>query len=163
MYHLAQVNIARMRAPLDDLLMAGFVARLEEVNSHADGSPGFVWRLQTAEGDATALRPYADGLILINLSVWSSLEDLRVFTYSGQHREVMSRRREWFERFDGAYVALWWVPADHTPSPVEAREHLDYLRAHGPTAYAFTFAQPAPPPDQAGVRLVLGEPATCSL
>ena len=32
-YHLAQVNIARMRAPLDDPLMAGFVSRLAEINA----------------------------------------------------------------------------------------------------------------------------------
>ena len=51
--HLAQVNIARMKGPLESPVMAGFVARLEEINALADRSPGFIWRLQTGEGNAT--------------------------------------------------------------------------------------------------------------
>ena len=100
-YHLAQVNIARTRAPLDHALLAGFVARLEDINALADASPGFVWRLQTDAGDATALRPYDDDRILFNLSVWATPEDLRAFVYRSAHTEVMRQRKAWFERFDG--------------------------------------------------------------
>src|SRR6266567_4452424 len=112
-YQLAQVNIARMLAPLTDPIMAGFVARLDDINALADGSPGFVWRLQTEEGDATALRPYEDDRIIVNLSVWASLDD--------------------------HFIALWWVPASHIPSVEEAKERLEYLREHAETPYAFSF------------------------
>ena len=109
--HLAQVNIARMKAPLEDPLMAGFVARLDDINALADRSPGFVWRLQTDAGDATYLRPYGDDRILVNLSVWQTIEDLQAYVYRSAHAEVLRQRHDWFERFEGAYVALWWVPA----------------------------------------------------
>jgi hypothetical protein len=146
---LAQVNIARMRAPLDDPLLAGFVARLEEINALADSMPGFVWRLQTDGGDATALRPYADDRILFNLSVWKTPEQLRDFVYRSMHVDVMRQRKSWFERFDGMYYALWWVPADHIPSIEEAKERLEYVRTHGETAYSFSFTRLFPPPGSA--------------
>ena len=120
-FHLAQVNIARLRAPIDDPLLAGFVARLDDVNALADAAPGFVWRLQTDAGNATALRPYDDDRILFNLSVWESPERLRDFVYRSAHVEVMRQRKSWFERFDGPYYALWWVPAGHIPSIDEAK------------------------------------------
>src|SRR5438105_2715768 len=101
MYQLAQLNIARMLAPLIDPQMAGFMAQLDTINALADESPGFLWRLQTAEGDATAIRPYEDNLILVNLSLWASLAELSAFAYKSQHRHVMQRRRQWFEHFDG--------------------------------------------------------------
>jgi hypothetical protein len=145
---LAQVNIARMKAPLEDPLMAGFVGRLDEINALADRSPGFVWRLQTSEGNATYLRPYDDDRILFNMSVWESLEALKAYVYRGPHVEVMRNRKEWFERFEAPYAALWWVPEGHIPSVDEAKKRLEHLSAHGPTPFAFTF-QSAFPPDQA--------------
>ena len=143
--HIAQVNIARMNAPLDDPLMAGFVARLDEVNALADSSPGFVWRLQSAEGNATYLRPYDDDRILFNLSVWLTIEQLKQYVYGSAHARLLRQRREWFERFNGAYAALWWVPADHRPSVDEAKQRLARLAESGPTPFAFTFRQTFPP------------------
>src|SRR5262249_49795930 len=122
--HVAQVNIARMRAPLEDPLMSSFVARLDEINALADSSPGFVWRLQTAEGNATYLRPYDDERILFNLSVWGSLDHLKRYVYYTAHGEVFRSRAAWFERFGGASLALWWVPQGHTPSIDEAKQRL---------------------------------------
>lgn len=151
-FHLAQVNIARMRAPLEDPLMAEFVARLDEVNALADGSPGFVWRLQTDAGDATALRPYDDDRILFNMSVWETPEQLREFVYRGMHVEVMRRRKSWFDRFDGMYYALWWVPLGHIPSIEEAKERLEHLRTQGESAYAFSFRKIFPAPDAAAAE-----------
>jgi hypothetical protein len=147
MYHLAQVNIARMLAALDDPIMAGFVARLEDINVLADASPGFVWRLQSDGGDATSIRVYDDPNIIINMSVWESVEALNSFVYRSVHQGVMRHRREWFERFDGPYLALWWIPAGHVPSPAEGKAALDDLRANGPSPRAFAFARPFPPPD----------------
>ncbi len=141
-WQLAQVNIGRVRGEMTDPIMAEFVARLPEINALADQSPGFVWRLQTEDGDATAVRPYADERILINMSVWADLDALRAYVYRSAHAGVMRRRREWFERFEGVYVALWWVPAGHRPSIEEAVARLAHLEAYGPTAHAFNFAQP---------------------
>ncbi len=146
-YHLAQVNIARMLAPLTDPLMAGFVAELDAINALADNSPGFLWRLQTPEGNATDIRPYADDLILVNLSLWASLADLTTFVYKSQHRQVMQQRQRWFQRFNGPYVALWWVSSGHIPTVEEAKERLSYLSAHGETPHAFSFKKPFPSPE----------------
>jgi len=144
-FQLAQVNIGRARGEMTDPVMAGFVARLADINALADEDPGFVWRLQTEDGDATAVRPYGDTRILINLSVWADLPALRTYVYRSAHVEVMKRRREWFERFDRIFVALWWVPAGHRPSPAEAVARLAHLEQHGPTGFAFTFRDPFGP------------------
>jgi heme-degrading monooxygenase HmoA len=139
--HLAQVNIARLKAPLESAQLAGFVARLDEINAVADRSPGFVWRLQGSEGNATSLRPYDDDRILVNMSLWESLEALRAYVYGSSHRELLKRRGEWFSKFEGAYAALWWVAQGHRPSVDEARKRLAHLSDNGPTPYAFSFKQ----------------------
>jgi hypothetical protein len=144
-FQLAQVNIGRARGEMTEPVMAEFVANLPEINALAERSPGFVWRLQTEDGDATAVRPYEDLRILINLSVWADLLALRAYVYRSAHAAVMRRRREWFERFDRVYVALWWVPAGHRPAVAEAVARLAHLEQHGPTAFAFSFAQPFGP------------------
>jgi hypothetical protein len=141
-FQLAQVNIGQARGEMTDPVMAGFVNRLAEINALADASPGFVWRLQTEDGDATAVRPYADTRILINLSVWADLASLRLYVYRSPHASVMRSRRDWFERFDRVYAALWWVPAGHRPTVAEAIQRLSHLEQHGPTAHSFTFAEP---------------------
>lgn len=141
-YHLAQINIARMKTLLTDPAMAGFVARLDEINALADHSPGFVWRLQSSEGNATSIQPYADERILVNMSVWETLEALRQYVYRSRHAEVLRQRHAWFEKSAQAYTALWWVSAGHHPSLVEAKERLEHLERHGSTPYAFTFQKP---------------------
>lgn len=138
-YHIAQVNIGRVRAPIEDPLMAGFVARFDDLNALADRSPGFVWRLQTSEGNATYFRPYDDDRILMNMSVWETIEALRHYVYRTVHAELLRQRHEWFEKFAGTYTALWWVPAGHRPGIDEARKRLAHLETYGPTEFAFTF------------------------
>jgi heme-degrading monooxygenase HmoA len=133
-----------MRAPLESETMAGFVARLDEINALADRSPGFVWRLQE-NGNATTLRPYDDDRILLNMSVWESLEALREYVYGSAHAELLRSRREWFTAFDGVFAALWWVPAGHMPTIDEARARIDHLESHGPSPTAFTFKTAFPP------------------
>jgi hypothetical protein len=144
-HELAQLNVGRMLAPVESPEIAGFVAELEPINRLADASPGFVWRLQTEQGDATSIRPTEDDLFLINMSVWTSIEALRAFTYSTAHVEVRRRRREWFERLATAHLVLWWVPAGHRPTVEEALGRLDLLRRDGPTPAAFTFRTPFEP------------------
>lgn len=146
MYQLAQINIGRMLGPLDSSVMAGFVALLDEVNALADESPGFVWRLQSSTGNATTLRPFKDEMILVNMSVWESVEALSEFVYRSAHTDVLRRRREWFEKFEGTFTVLWWVQAGHQPTVDEAKERLNHLTEHGPSQQAFTFREPYPAP-----------------
>ncbi|MGW6913355.1 DUF3291 domain-containing protein [Kitasatospora sp. NPDC054939] len=138
--HLAQLNIATLRHPIDDPRTAPFVELLDPVNAAADAAPGFVWRLvEEGTGDATGLRPAGEDVI-VNLTVWESQEALWDFTYRSGHLEVMRRRREWFHRHVDAHLVLWWVPAGHRPTVDEALERLTDLQTHGPSPRAFTFA-----------------------
>ena len=148
-WHLAQVNIATMRAPLEDPLMQRFVDQIDFINALADRSPGFVWRLQTEEGDATAVRAYDDACILFNLSVWESIGALHDYVYRSAHLEVLKDRKQWFEPMQQRHMALWWVPAGHLPSVEEARDRLEHLQKNGPTPQAFTFQRRFAPPDTA--------------
>jgi hypothetical protein len=143
--HLAQVNVAHMRTPLEDPAMAGFVARIEEINALADRSPGFVWRLAADAGSALYLRPYDDDRILFNMSVWRSVEALRDFVYRSAHAQLFRQRHDWFHRFDRSYLALWWVPQGTLPSVDDAKTRLAHLDVHGPTPTAFTFKTTFPP------------------
>ncbi len=138
-YHVAQLNIGRLLAPLDAPEIAEFVAALDPINALADAAPGFVWRLQDDEGNATSFRPFDDDTLLVNLSVWESIDALADFTYRTMHRDVLRRRGEWFTKLAEAHLVLWWVPAGHVPSLQESKERLDTLRAAGPTPEAFTF------------------------
>ena len=175
-HHIAQVNIARMKAPLDDPLMARFAARISEINALADSSPGFIWRLQTTEGDATYLRPYDDDRILFNLSVWETVEALKHYVYRTAHVELLRQRHDWFEKpakgaaapsfqsskdaaalrfaarvseeFGGSSVALWWVPVGHVPGVDEAKKRLAHLDQNGPTQFAFTFQTVVQPDEE---------------
>jgi hypothetical protein len=147
-HHLAQVNIALPVEPLTSPRLTGFVAALEQINALADAAPGFVWRMQTEDGDATAVRGFGDDRLIINMSVWTSLEVLADYVYRGGHVEIMRRRREWFAPLREAYQALWWVPAGHRPAVAEAERRVAHLRARGPSRYAFTFRAPFPAPSE---------------
>ncbi len=138
-FHLAQLNIGRILAPMDSPTMAGFAARLNDINALADNADGFVWRLQSESGNATDIKAFDDDFLLVNMSVWESVEQLRTYTYQTAHAEVMRNRRQWFEPHTEMYFVLWWIPAGHIPTVEEAKERLEHLRAHGETEYAFTF------------------------
>ena len=146
-YELAQLNIGIIRGPIDSPLMAEFVANLEHINALAEASRGFVWRLQTEAGDATAIRPFENENQLVNMSVWRDLDSLRQFVYRSAHADILRRRREWFEKVSEAYMVLWWVPQGHRPSVQEAIAKLETVRSRGASAEAFTFRQTFPPPD----------------
>lgn len=147
-YHLAQINIGRLKAPMDAPETAGFAAALEPINALADGQPGFVWRL-TGEGDnATDIAAFEDPMMILNMSVWEGPEALAAFVYRTGHRDVMRRRAEWFEKME-LFMCLWWAPIGHEPTPAEGIARLEVLRQRGPTAQAFTFREPFPAPDEA--------------
>ncbi len=149
-FHLAQLNIALPREPVDSPLLAEFVAALEPVNAAADAAEGFVWRLQDDDGDATSIKAFGDDRLVVNMSVWESLAALRSFVYSsGPHLDVMRRRREWFEQLGELYLVLWWLPAGRLPTVADAEERLELLRAIGPSPEAFSFRTHFPPPSDA--------------
>lgn len=131
---------------MDGAVMAEFARALEPMNGLAEASPGFVWRLKGDDGDATALRVFDDGQILINLSVWRSVDALRAYTYRSGHAHYVKRRKEWFSPFGRPHYVLWWIPEGHTPTADEAKTRLDAIHAHGPTAQAFTFTDLFDPP-----------------
>jgi len=150
-WHLAQVNIGRLRAPVDDPLITDFVAGLDRINALADLATGFVWRLQTEDGNATAVRPAeGDELLAINMSVWESVEALADYVYRSEHVACIRPRREWFERFGSSYLALWWIPAGTISTVPEAMARIAQLDHQGPTPAAFTFKHRFAPPHQGG-------------
>ena len=151
-FHFSQINVARARAPLEDPILADFIAQLDEINALADRSSGFVWRLQDETGSATDIQVEDDPLLIVNMSVWESQEALFDFVYKSGHMPVLSRRKEWFERLETPSLALWWAPVEILPTLEDGLERLEYLARHGPSARAFTFKSCFPAPRAATDR-----------
>jgi hypothetical protein len=150
-YHLAQLNVGTVRAPINSAELAGFMAGIEPVNAVADAAPGFVWRLEDGDGPgATALRPRGPDFI-VNMSVWESLEALHDYAYKSPHMKVFRDRAKWFVKMDKPHYCLWWIPAGHIPTVAEGRERLEHYQAHGATPYSFWFSQEFPQPADEGV------------
>ena len=147
-HELAQLNIGIIKGPMDSPVMADFAANLDRINALAEGSPGFIWRLKTDDGDATAIRPFEHENILVNMSVWRDVESLNKYVYGSAHVDMMRRRREWFERMQEFFVVLWWVRSGERPSVDDAIAKLELLRSKGPSPEAFTFRQTFGPPDE---------------
>jgi Domain of unknown function (DUF3291) len=145
-FQLAQINIARLIAPIDDPLIAGFVAELDPVNALADSSPGFVWRLKSSEGNATDIAYNDDPFVIVNMSVWASIDALKDYVYASRHLEIFKQRRSWFEKMDKPHYCLWWVPTGHLPTVAEARERLEHYQKHGATPHSFWFSRLYPQP-----------------
>ena len=138
-FHLAQANIAYMRAPMDDPVMADFVARIEALNKLADEASGFVWRLDADEGDDACVALFSGAHVLFNLSVWESVEALEAYVYQSDHIQAVRKRAEWFERPARSPLVLWWIDAGHIPTQQEAEQRFELLWKNGPTEDAFTF------------------------
>jgi len=150
-YHLAQINIARLIAPLDDPKIAEFVAQLEPINAIADKAPGFVWRLQSESGNATDIAYSDDPFVIVNMSVWESIETLREFAYNSNHIKVFRDRAKWFAKAEKPSYCLWWIPVGHIPTVAEGRERLEHYQKNGATPYSFWFSQQFPQPTDEGV------------
>lgn len=138
--HLAQLNISRIiPETMEDPIMSDFVAQLGTINNLGENSKGFVWRLKDDEGNATNLRPFDDDRIIVNMTVWESIEDLMNFAYKSAHAVVMRDRGKWFEKFGKPSTVLWYIEEGHIPTTQEARERLEYLQENGPSEFAFDF------------------------
>jgi len=150
-HDLAQINIGRLIAPVGDPKVAEFVNQLAAINAIADRAPGFVWRLQSSSGNATDVVYSDDPSMLVNMSVWESLEALRDYVYRSDHVRVFRDRAKWFVKLDKPIYCLWWVPAGHIPTVAEGRERMEHYQQHGSTAFSFWFSQPFPAPADEGV------------
>ena len=150
-YHLAQINIARLVAPFDDPKIAEFVSQLEPINALADQAPGFVWRLKSESGNATDIAYNDDPFVIVNMSVWESIDTLREFAYKSNHMKVFRDRAKWFEKAVKPGYCLWWIPFGHIPTVAEGRERLEHYQRHGATPQAFWFSQQFPQPADEGV------------
>ncbi len=145
--HLAELNIARAKAELDDPLMKDFNDNLDPINALAEASPGFVWRLKDEQGNATSIQLFDDPLVIVNLSVWQDLASLRQFMFKTHHLDFLKRKAEWFQAADQSTYVLWWVPEGHIPSTDEAIQRLEHLRTHGESPHAFSFRSRFTPAD----------------
>jgi len=145
-FHLAQMNIAQGKALMDSAEMSEFVALLDEINQLADEAPGFIWRLQDANGSAVSICAFNDPKVLVNMSVWQDQQSLFNYVYKTAHSKVMSRRKEWFDHMKDAYQVLWWIDAGTIPTVEEAKVRLNSLRENGPTTFAFNFKNTFPQP-----------------
>jgi len=137
MQHLAQINIARLRHPQGDPRVADFFANLDRVNAAAERMPGFVWRLRGESGDATQIQAHEDPLMIVNMSVWESVDSFETYVWQTVHAAFYRRRPEWFGSLEGPHFAMWWLPAGHRPTAEEGRARLEHLAAHGPSEQAF--------------------------
>jgi hypothetical protein len=137
--HVAQLNVGRLRAPMDDPIIDDFRENLDPINALAEVTPGFVWRLQDEAGNATGIKPWGDELEIVNLTVWESIDALADFTYRSAHAEILRRRREFFEGPSAPIMCMWWIPEGTIPTIENAIARLEHLREHGPTPTAFTF------------------------
>ena len=138
-YNIAQINIARLNLPIDDPQNRDFVSNLDRINSLAETYPGFVWRLKDESGNATAIQVFDDPLMIVNMSIWESIDMLFAYTYRSEHVDIFRRQAEWFATLKTPHLALWWIPHNHIPMPSEGKEKLEYLSDYGATPYAFTF------------------------
>jgi Domain of unknown function (DUF3291) len=145
-HHLAQINIGRLVAPIDDPRIAEFLEQLDPINALAEKSPGFVWRLQSSSGNATDIAYNDDPFVHINMSVWESLDALRDYVYRSQHASVLKDRAKWFEKMDKPYYCLWWIPAGHIPTVAEGRGRLEHFQLYGPKPHSFWFNKFFPQP-----------------
>jgi len=138
-FHLAQINIAKMLAPIDSPVMAEFVANLDSINALAEGSDGFIWRLKTDDNNATSIKVYEDDFIIVNMSVWENMDKLHQFVYQSNHVEIFKQRKKWFEKMSDMHMALWYIPAGYIPTAMDGVERLSHLRNKGETPFAFSF------------------------
>ena len=152
-HHLAQINIGRLLAPIDDPQIADFVRQLDEVNALADSFPGFVWRLQSESGNATDIAYNDDPFVIVNMSVWESVQALREFVYKSHHVDVLRDRYRWFEKTPKPNYCLWWIRVGHIPTVAEGRERLEHYQIRGATPFSFWFGKEFPEAVEEGIRV----------
>ena len=140
-FNLAQVNIGRLVAPLGDPAIEDFTKNLARVNDQGKACPGSsgCWRAATPRLGATDVAWPGDPEMFVNLTVWESVGALRAFAFSGEHRTLLARRKEFFQKLPEAAATLWWVPVGTVPTIQEAHDRLAHFREHGPTPHAFSF------------------------
>lgn len=138
-YILAQLNIAKLAYPLESPELTDFVDNLDLINSLAENSDGFIWRLQTPAGNATDIDVFGPNII-VNMSTWRDVDALKHFVYNTVHKQFIKRRQEWFTTIE-SHVVLWWIPTGTEPTVEEAKQKLNLLAENGPSVGAFDLAE----------------------
>ena len=140
-YHLAQLNIAKLQAPLDHPQLTEFVNNVDRINTLAEESPGFVWRniSNPDTGLDEAIQVFQDPMLIVHLSVWKSQDHLFNFTYQTAHVNIFRKRKQWFHKFEGRHMVCWYLQKGMIPTLQEAKDRLQHLEEHGETPFAFTF------------------------
>jgi hypothetical protein len=139
---LAQLNIAQTKYPLDDPKMKGFIDNLAPINALADASDGFIWRLAGENDNATDIQTFSDPNIIVNMSVWSSIEALKIFMFKTHHRDFLRRKKDWFNHIENANYVLWWLEDGTIPCVDDGIVRLEHLRSYGESPYAFSLKVP---------------------
>jgi hypothetical protein len=136
--HLAELNIARLKHPFEDPRSAEFADNLDRVNTVAERSDGFVWRLKDDDsGNATDIRAFDDPMVIVNMSVWRDAEHLERFVWNTIHKQFYRKRAEWFALMENQHFVMWWVDEGHRPTLEEAKARLDHFDRHGDSDFAF--------------------------
>ncbi|WP_308914828.1 DUF3291 domain-containing protein [Jannaschia sp. LMIT008] len=139
-WHLAEVNVARLKAPIGSPVVAPFADALDRINGIADRVDGFVWRHVDASGNATDTQVADDPRVIYNASTWRDGAAFETFVWGTLHARFYERRAEWFDALGSMHFAMWWVPPGHRPDVAEAMEALRSLDRHGPTSRGFGWA-----------------------
>ena len=139
-HHLAELNVGRLLAPVDDPRVADFMNALDRVNGLGKRMPGFVWMMEGSGAPGTGnteAKIEGDAQYVSNLTVWENVETLEAFVWNTVHRQFYARRQEWFEVLGRMHFVMWWVPVGHKPTLAEALERLEHARTNGDTDHAF--------------------------
>ncbi|MEX0284819.1 MAG: DUF3291 domain-containing protein [Paracoccaceae bacterium] len=141
--HLAELNIGRLLAPVDDPRVAEFMEALDRINGLGKRMPGFVWMMEGSGEPGTGNTENNigdDPQLVANLTVWEDVQSLETFVFNTVHKQFYDRRAEWFEVLGQQHFVMWWVPEGHQPTLDEALNRLQYKRDHGASDHAFGWA-----------------------
>ena len=139
-YHLAELNVGRLLAPVDDPRVAEFMNALDRINGLGKRMPGFVWMMEGSGEPGTGnteAKIDGDAQYVSNLTVWENVETLEAFVWNTVHRQFYERRAEWFEVLGKMHFVMWWVPKGQNPTLAEALQRLEHLKSNGDTDHAF--------------------------
>ncbi len=139
-YHLAELNVGRLVADVDDPRVTEFMENLDRINGLGKRMPGFVWMMEGSGEPGTGntdSKIDGDPRYVSNLTVWESAHTLEKFVWGTIHKQFYERRQEWFEVLGAMHFVMWWVPEGHRPTLDEALARLEHLKSHGDSDHAF--------------------------
>lgn len=139
-HHLAELNVGRLVADVDDPRVAEFMTNLDRVNGLGKRSPGFVWMMEGSGEPGTGnteTKIGGDPLFVANLSLWEDVASLEHFVFNTIHRQFFEKRAQWFEAMADQHFVMWWVPQGHRPTLDEGLARLEQRKTQGDSDDAF--------------------------